>query len=236
MNTSMPHPAAPAASMAPPLRMRGRVHPFLTVEIADVAVQELDHALTARMAAMTGMFRHAPTILDLSALPAASAPRVAEAVALLRRRGLVPAAFRAQDGAVEQAALASGLGRVLEAEPRQNLSAERMRRPPVIVSEPVRSGQRIYAAEADLIVLQSVSAGAQLLADGCIHVYGTLRGAASAGLGDDTSARIFAKIFDAEMVSIAGLYLGAEDFPAGWAKRPAQVSWAEGALRFGALA
>ena len=223
------------ASSQPALRLRGQVHPFLTVEIADVAVQELDRALTARMAAMAGLFRHAPAILDLTALPAASAPRVAEAVALLRRRGLVPAAFRAQDGAVEQAALASGLGRVLEAEPRQNLSAERMRRPPVIVSEPVRSGQRIYAAEADLIVLQSVSPGAELLADGCIHVYGTLRGSASAGLGEDSSARIFAKIFDAEMVSIAGLFLGAEDFPQGWAKRPAQISLTDGALRFGAL-
>ena len=131
--------------------------------------------------------------------------------------------------------LASGLGRVLDPEPRQNLSAERIRRPPVIVQEPVRSGQRIYAAEADLIVLHSVSPGAQLLADGCIHVYGALRGAASAGLGDDPHARIFAKNFDAEMVSIAGLYLGAEDFPPGWAKRPAQVSLDDGALRFAPL-
>jgi septum site-determining protein MinC len=232
MTICMPRPAA---STDTPLRLRGKVHPFLTVEIADVAVQELDKALTARLAATAGLFRHTPAILDLTALPASSAPRVAEAVALLRQRGLVPAAFKAQSAEVEQAALASGLGRVLDAEPRQNLSAERIRRPPVIISEPVRSGQRIYAAEADLIVLHSVSPGAQLLADGCIHVYGTLRGSASAGLGDDAAARIFAKIFDAELVSIAGLYLGADDFPNGWAKRPAQISLAEGALRFGPL-
>jgi septum site-determining protein MinC len=105
----------------------------------------------------------------------------------------------------------------------------------VIISEPVRSGQRIYAAEADLIVLHSVSPGAQLLADGCIHVYGPLRGSASAGVGGDTDARIFAKILDAEMVSIAGLYMGAEDFPPGWAKRPAQISMDDGALRFAPL-
>jgi septum site-determining protein MinC len=54
-------------------------------------------------------------------------------------------------------------------------------------------------------------------------------------LADDNSARIFAKIMDAEMISIAGLYLGAEDFPVGWAKRPAQVSLDNGALRFAPL-
>jgi septum site-determining protein MinC len=232
MTTSLPSSPAPANAA---LRLRGRVHPFLTVEIADVAVQELDRALTSRLAATAGLFRHAPAILDFTALPAASAPRVAEAVALLRRRGLVPAAFRAKSAEVEAAALATGLGRVLEAEPRQRSGNEGSRRPPVIISEPVRSGQRIYAAEADLIVLHSVSPGAQLLADGCIHVYGALRGSASAGGGGDTDARIFAKIFDAEMVSIAGLYMGAEDFPSGWAKRPAQISMDDGALRFAPL-
>ncbi|EHL99778.1 septum site-determining protein MinC [Acetobacteraceae bacterium AT-5844] len=231
MMTFTPHPAPDSS----PLRLRGKVHPFLTVEIADVAVQELDKALTARLAATAGLFRHTPAILDLTALPATSASRVAEAVALLRQRGLVPAAFKAQAIEVEQAALANGLGRVLDPEPRQNLAAERIRRPPLIVSEPVRSGQRVYAVEADLIVLHSVSPGAQLLADGCIHVYGALRGSASAGLGDDPAARIFAKIFDAEMVAIAGLYLGADEFPASWVNSPIQISLADGALRFAPL-
>ncbi len=232
MTHSFPRPVPPSES---PLRLCGTVHPFLTVEIADVAVQELDQALTARLAATAGLFRQTPAILDLTALPPTSAPRVAEAVALLRQRGLVPAAFKARALEVEQAALASGLGRVLDPEPRQDLSAGRIRRPPLIISEPVRSGQRIYAAEADLVVLHTVSPGAQLLADGCIHVYGALHGTASAGLADDPSARIFAKIFDAEMVSVAGLYLGADQFPDGWAQRPVQISLADGALRFAPL-
>lgn len=75
-----------------------------------------------------------------------------------------------------------------------------------IIVQPVRSGQQIYAKDADLIVLAPVSHGAELLADGNIHVYGSLRGRALAGINGDKNARIFCKELDAELVSIAGLY------------------------------
>lgn len=76
-----------------------------------------------------------------------------------------------------------------------------------VITQPVRSGQQIYAKEADLIVLASVGTGAELLADGNIHVYGALRGRALAGIKGDTSARIFCSSLSAELVSIAGQYL-----------------------------
>jgi septum site-determining protein MinC len=223
------------ATQTQPFRLRGRVQPFLTLEIASLDQPGLQAALAARLAAGAGFFRHAPLLLDLTALPAAEAPLIQGLVAGLRALSLVPAAFRARWPEVERAALAAGLGRMLEVEPRQDLAPPARRRPPVIVADPVRSGQRIYAAEADLIVLHSVSPGAQLLADGCIHVYGALRGSASAGLADDGDARIFAKIMDAERLSIAGLWLGAEDFPPEWVGRPAQLRLSEGWLRFGPL-
>ena len=75
-----------------------------------------------------------------------------------------------------------------------------------VIKQPVRSGQQIYAKDADLIVLGSVSHGAELVADGNIHIYGALRGRALAGVGGDTSARIFCRKLDAELISIAGLY------------------------------
>ncbi len=81
----------------------------------------------------------------------------------------------------------------------------------MLIKEPVRSGKRIYARNGDLIVLAPVSPGAELLADGHIHIYNTLRGRALAGLNGDTSARIFCQCLQAELVSIAGLYRLAED-------------------------
>jgi len=76
-----------------------------------------------------------------------------------------------------------------------------------IISRPVRSGQQVYAEGADLIILSQVSEGAEVLADGNIHVYGTLRGRALAGVKGDTSARVFCKRLEAELISIAGHFM-----------------------------
>lgn len=76
-----------------------------------------------------------------------------------------------------------------------------------VITTPVRSGQQIYAKGADLIVLSSVGQGAELLADGHIHVYGSLRGRALAGINGNEEARIFCSQLDAELLSIAGCYI-----------------------------
>ena len=75
-----------------------------------------------------------------------------------------------------------------------------------IHNQPIRSGQRILSKEGDLVITSSVSHGAELLAEGHIHVYGTLRGRALAGLSGDADARIFCQALDAELVAIAGIY------------------------------
>lgn len=82
----------------------------------------------------------------------------------------------------------------------------------LIVTEPVRSGQRICADRGDLIVVSSVSPGAELVAHGNIHVYGPLRGRALAGVNGDMRARVFCQSFEAELIAIAGLYQTSDDF------------------------
>lgn len=84
-----------------------------------------------------------------------------------------------------------------------------------IVTEPVRSGQQIYAEYGDLIVLNTVSPGAEVLADGCVHVYGKLAGRAIAGARGDESARIFCRKMEAELVAIAGIYAVADQIKEG---------------------
>jgi septum site-determining protein MinC len=76
----------------------------------------------------------------------------------------------------------------------------------MIIDTPVRAGQRIYARGADLVIMAAVNNGAEIIADGSIHVYAPLRGRALAGASGNTSARIFAASLEAELVSIAGVY------------------------------
>jgi septum site-determining protein MinC len=82
-----------------------------------------------------------------------------------------------------------------------------------IVKQTIRSGRQIYAS-GDLVIIGSVSPGAEILADGNIHIYGTLRGRALAGVRGDQSAAIFCHSIQAELISIAGIYLLSEDLPA----------------------
>jgi septum site-determining protein MinC len=99
-----------------------------------------------------------------------------------------------------------------------------------IVTEPVRSGTQIYARGGDLIVTAAVSPGAEVMADGSIHVYGRLSGRALAGAAGDTAARIFCSRLEAELVSIAGRYLVSEQLPAEHQGGPAQIALIDDAL------
>jgi septum site-determining protein MinC len=93
-----------------------------------------------------------------------------------------------------------------------------------LVTQPVRSGTQIYARGSDLIVTATVSPGAELVADGNIHVYGVLRGRALAGAAGDSGARIFCTRLEAELISIAGHYLVSEQLPADMQGFPVQIA------------
>jgi septum site-determining protein MinC len=100
--------------------------------------------------------------------------------------------------------------------------------PTMVIDRPLRSGQQVYARGGDLVVLAAVNAGAEVIADGSIHIYAPLRGRALAGANGDAGARIFTTRFEAELVSIAGVY---RTFETGVAKelagRPVQVQLVE---------
>jgi len=108
--------------------------------------------------------------------------------------------------------------------------------PALIHTQPVRSGQRLYARARDLVITAGVGAGAEVMADGCVHVYGSLRGRAMAGAHGDLSARVFCHEFQAELVSIAGVFRVFETIPAELAGRPVQAWLAGESLHFSRLA
>lgn len=99
--------------------------------------------------------------------------------------------------------------------------------PGLIHSTPVRSGQQVYAANRDLSVLANIGAGAEVMADGSIHIYGPLRGRALAGAQGWEQARIFCREFHAELVAIAGRYKVLEDIPKELRGKAVQI-WLEG--------
>jgi septum site-determining protein MinC len=101
---------------------------------------------------------------------------------------------------------------------------------------PVRSGQQLYAQNRDLTVCATVGAGAEVIADGSIHIYGALRGRALAGAGGNTSARIFCREFNAELVAVAGTYKVLEEIPKALLGKPVQIWLENDSLRIEALA
>ena len=109
------------------------------------------------------------------------------------------------------------------AQQQQTMAARPVRASSKLVSQPVRSGQQIYARDCDLIVMSQVSEGAELLADGNIHVYGGLRGRALAGVKGDVTARIFCQSMEAELLSVAGNFMLSEDFREHLWKKSVQV-------------
>ena len=107
--------------------------------------------------------------------------------------------------------------------------------PGLIQTAPVRSGQQVYAEQRDLTVLTTVGAGAEVLADGSIHIYGALRGRALAGAQGNVEARIFCREFHAELVSVAGQYKVLEDIPAELRGKPVQVWLEHGQIKLVAM-
>ncbi|AXE28749.1 septum site-determining protein MinC [Chromobacterium phragmitis] len=181
-------------------------------------LDELSQALDARF----GDTSDAPAeafVLDVEALPHPAELDLGRLLPLLSRRGIRAVALRHPDNAL--AAVASRYGLAFAnnaAQPRSaQPPAEPAAKPAVepqaasaaatmIVDRPVRAGQQIYAKGGDLVVLAMVSAGAEVIADGHIHVYAPLRGRALAGARGNHNARIFARSMEAELVSIAGVY------------------------------
>jgi len=136
---------------------------------------------------------------------------------IVRRHGLLPVAIQGGSSSTNQRAQLLGLA-VLNASSHQDKAviqtAQKSEIKTKIITTPVRSGQQVVSMGADLIVTSTVSRGAELLSEGHIHVYGTLRGKALAGIGGFRGARIFCQALDAELVAIAGIYQLREGFPA----------------------
>lgn len=176
----------------------------------DAIIQQVE--LTCQQA--PNLFHQAPIILDLKQVAEFSI--LPELVQSLRKLGLVPVAIMGANETQVSQVKSLNLALLPTQKDSKSTAIEKKQHntwlPPKIIDHPIRSGQQIYAANADLIVLQSVSHGAEVLADGHIHIYGTLNGKAIAGAHGKQDAQIFCQRLEAELISIAGVYALQDDY------------------------
>lgn len=115
-------------------------------------------------------------------------------------------------------------------QPSPAAAAPVQRKSAKVVTDPIRSGQQVYAEGSDLIVMTTVSPGAEVIADGCVHVYGSLRGRAVAGARGDKNARVFCRRMEAELIAVAGIYAVAEQVKGALRGQAVQAWLVEGKL------
>lgn len=251
--TSATQAQTAVAHSAQPFQLRGGAYTLLVLRLNDPKDPVLFQALADKIAQAPNFFRHAPVVIDLQNLVDAPPFNMAELGRRLRQHQLVPIGVQNGSEEQNRAAVNAGWSLFPEgrqAPLRDNAPAPRpaseappsaavaaaveaakagasaeggQTSPARLVTQPVRSGRQVYAHGGDLVVMASISAGAELLADGHIHVYGALRGRALAGVSGDAEARIFCRSLEAELVSIAGYWRVRDDIPEALIGKPVQI-------------
>lgn len=222
---------------AKPIEFKGTSLSVVSVVLNSLDIVALDGAITAMPGGKRRFFDGDAAVLDLSAVATQTGTDWSALLTLLRDYGLQPVAVVNGGAVLGAQAAAAGLvtlGAGELARPSRKPAAEKAPPPPpaataMLVDKPLRSGQRLYARGTDLILTAMVSTGAEVIADGSIHIYAPLRGRALAGASGDAGARVFCTCFEAELVSVAGMYRTFEQgLPSQLAKKPVQVRLNQG--------
>ncbi len=215
---------------APIFQLKGSMLAITVLELAYNDLSRLDHQLGEKVTQAPNFFQNTPVVLSLDKLqPSAQPLDLPALLSICRNHGLRTLAIRASlpehvaaaqaldlpvlppSSARERPIAPNGAAPAPELAKKPEKPTEAAVRPTRVVTSPVRGGQQIYAPGGDLLVLAPVSAGAEILADGNIHVYAPMRGRALAGIKGNVHARIFCRTLAAELISIAGRYKVAED-------------------------
>ncbi|OEE68423.1 septum site-determining protein MinC [Enterovibrio norvegicus FF-33] len=201
-----------------------------TLSVLHLMDDDLDGALQVlsdKVLQAPAFFDGAPVVVDISRLH--QQPDFITLKATIEQTGmLVVGVTGCKQNTCREAAKLAGLAVMNPA--KQTRVNDPIQTPTKVVTTPIRSGQQVYAKNADLVVLNHVSAGAEIIADGSIHIYGVLRGRAIAGASGQKEASIFCQNLQSELLSIAGTYWLSESIPEQYAARPVKVSLQEDSL------
>ena len=212
--------------------LKGGSYPLTTIQLLSTELDKFSQQLHNKIQQAPVFFQNAPIVVDLTAVEDSKQLNITKLKTIMLEHKLILVAIKGGNPQQRSDALAQHIATLVagrtkntndstgnsEPEPK---TEPKIKKSPInykLITEPVRSGQQIYAPQGDLIVISSVSNGSELLASGNIHVYGALRGRALAGINGDLNARIFCQSLEAELISIAGRYKLSEDLEGGWSQ------------------
>ena len=232
------------------IEFKGRMLMMTVLQLKNLDANALHQQVSQRLEDAAQWLQEAPVVIDVSPELDSDPVALMAAVDTLRSLGVNLVALARSENIDADTASMLGLGTLSlaggrdvprRAEPAPatddgaaNSKPAAQQVETMVIDQPVRSGQQVYS-RGDLIVLAPVSTGAEIMADGNIHVYSNLRGRALAGVRGDTSARIFCQQLNAELVSIAGHYRVAEDLPESFRNKPVHLCMQGEAMHFTAL-
>ncbi len=220
-----------------PIELKGSSFTLSVVHLHHAQPEVIREALLEKIAQAPAFLKHAPVVLNVAGLSGPVDWAALQQVVISTGLRIVGISG-CKDNALRQAIENAGIPLLSAGKDKPRAVEKPPANEPVvacvtktrIIDTPVRSGQRIYAPNCDLVVTNHVSAGAELIADGNIHIYGVMRGRALAGASGEREAQIFCTALTAELVSIAGVYWLSEQIPPDFFGKAARLRLAAGAL------
>ena len=218
------------------IELKGGTIPIVTLQVLSSDLELITAGVQEKISQAQGFFQDAPIVLDLLQAEAEQVDLTA-LLDNLRAEGLMPVAARAEGAAMQSSIIAAKLGLLKARRENQRQSEnkpavaetegkDKAQVAPLLQTTALRSGQQLYAKDSDLILTAHTSAGSEVVADGNIHIYGTLRGRALCGANGNTQARIFCQKLEADLVAIAGHYKLIDDIPGDLKGQAVQI-WLE---------
>lgn len=237
------------------IQFKGSLFTLTVLQISLTDIRKLNASLKAKIQLAPNFFKHAPIVVDVTELKDnARQLDFAALHDLLLKNDLVPVGIKGASKSLHSKIVAAGFAYISESttqsshdiKPKKETTPPQKMMGPIsqetaiemaqddnhqfkLITRPVRSGQQVYSS-GDLVIIAPVSPGAELLAEGNIHIYDRMRGRALAGINGDTSARVFCKQLEAELVSIAGEYQVFEHTNYPHMSKPTQIYLDDGKL------
>jgi len=217
--------------------LKGSILSLTVLHVFSEDIEQTKQAIAAKIEQAPDFFDGVPVVIQPQ-IELQDPTYLALLVEYLHQLKMMPIGIRTEDEAIQNQAQYAGLAifPLTHKKPKSPTDSESSGwQSAKVVKGAIRSGQQVYAKNRDLVVLGSINPGAEVIADGHVHVYGKIRGKVFAGSGGLEQAQIFAEAMDPELICIAGMYQLSEDIGDNHKNKPVEISLQDDKLIFESL-